>query len=102
SLKDLFCFINGAIAALAADRPPFHLKRAMVRIRAEFAAATDEGGVERTGTLDRVRRSRLNVAIELFQPCQDSSHAQDGVAALIWTAAMRCDAFGRNLHPLKA
>ena len=85
--------------ASPATRPPFHLQQAPIRIAAQLPSAVDDRRVQRRRAHQRMRRPRLQLAIERLEAVQHAAHAQDRVAAVARTAAVRRAAARLDLEP---
>ena len=70
------------IARFTRQRAPFHLQQAPIRIAAQLPAAVDDRRVQRRRSHQRVRRPRLQLAIERLEPVQHPAHPHDRVAAV--------------------
>ena len=98
-IEDRPDFPRRVIAGFPRQRSPFHLQPAAIGIAAQFPSAIDDRRVQRRRSHQRMRRPRLQLAIERLEPLQHTPHAHDRVAAVAGTAAVRGTAARLDLEP---
>src|SRR5262245_5102955 len=58
--------------------------------------------MQRSGSMDRMRWMRLQLAVQFFQSRKDAPHSHDGVTTVCWTAAVSCDTGSGYFDPLES
>ena len=100
SASRIACTSSSAVdSGSPGSSPPLHLQRRAVGIAAQLVSALDDRRVQRAGADQRMRRPRLQRAIERSEPRQDAAEPQDRVLPVGRTAAVRRLPFDGDVDP---